>query len=82
MSNRPKLTPSLQRPPEMPFDIQGWLKEPGRLVTRKELWEFVTRMEVGRRMRNRWPSRLRRAGRRLWKWLTGRVIEVEDRWYR
>lgn len=66
----------------LPFDIQAWLKDPGKLVTRQDLWEFTNRLEVGRRMRNRWPSRLRRWGRRLWGWLTRSPLDVEDKLYR
>jgi len=71
-----------QHPGGVHFDIGEWLKEPGRLVTRRELWEFISRLEVGKRMRSRWSSRLRRLGRRLVGWLLHRPIDVEDAAYR
>src|SRR5882672_7703528 len=64
------------------FDIESWLKDRNRLVTRGELYDFITRLEVGKRMRNRTASRLRRLGRRIWGWLTFRPIDVEDPIYR
>jgi hypothetical protein len=71
-----------QHPGGIQFDIGEWLKEPGRLVTRQELWEFVSRLEVGKRMRNRWSARLRRLGRRVWSFLMQKPIEFEDPVYR
>lgn len=81
----PKLlpSPSAQRPPErIPFDIKEWRKFPGKLVTRGELWEFVNRMETGRRVRNRWDRRLVRVARRAWNFLTRQTVDVEDQFYR
>lgn len=72
----------MQRPDSIAFDINEWLKEGGRVVTRRELYEFVSRLEVGRRMRNRWPSRLRRLARRLWGFLSRTPLDVEDPFYR
>ncbi|HKC40358.1 MAG TPA: hypothetical protein VKC15_12515 [Gemmatimonadales bacterium] len=65
------------------FNINQWLEKRGNLVTRGELWEFISRLEYGKRMRNRWQSRLRRFGRRLWGWLTfNPLVDVEDQVYR
>lgn len=75
-------SPSAKKHVEVPFDIQEWRKNPGKLVTRGELWEILARMERGRRVRNRWDRRLKRLGRRLWNWLSGHAIEVEDPYYR
>ncbi len=69
-------------PESVHFDISKWLEDGDRVVTRKELYEFISRLEVGKRMRNRWRSRLRRFGRRLWGWLARSPLDAEDRWYR
>lgn len=84
MSNRPRLKVDkpLGKKAEVPFNIQDWLKDGWKPVTRQELWEFISRMEVGRKMRNRWSSRLRRFGRWLWSKWTTKPIDPEDPLYR
>lgn len=60
-----------------PF-IQEWLKEPGRLVTRQELYEFISRLEHGRARAHTLPRRLGWALRRFWLYLK-RPLIVNDR---
>lgn len=82
MSNRMRLKAPLQQPKEVPFNIQDWLKDGGRFVTRKDLWEFTCRLEVGKRVRGTWRSRVRRGIRRVWAYLTRSPMDVEDKFYR
>lgn len=81
MSNRPKLraiSPQRVKPGEhaieSPF-ISEWLKEPGKLVTRRELWEFISRLERGRARAQRFDRRLGWALQRLWRYLRRSPLE-------
>lgn len=82
MSPKTLPSPSAHKRTQLPFDIGSWLKRPGMLVTRGELWEFINRLEIGKRVRNRWDRRLQRGARRLWGWLLRRPTDAEDPHYR
>jgi hypothetical protein len=83
-----KVAGRIQRPvdrtnPAIPhFDIQEWLKDGERLVSRRELYDFVSRLERGRARAHRIDRRIGWAIRilwgRMWSWLKATPVENED----
>lgn len=61
---------------DTPF-IQVWLQEPGRLVTRQELYEFISRLEHGRARANTLPRRMGWVLTKFWRWLKQPIVENE-----
>jgi len=74
VSNRPKLRAvTTARPREDPLRespfIETWLKEPGKLVTRRELYDFISRLERGRARANSLHRRIGWALQKAWRYL-------------
>lgn len=63
---------------QTPF-IQEWLKEPDKLVSRRELYEFIGRLERGRARANSLWRRLGWAWQRLWRYLTSSPLETTEK---
>ncbi|HYL22484.1 MAG TPA: hypothetical protein VEU74_12035 [Gemmatimonadales bacterium] len=65
------------------FDIQEWLKDDRRLVTRRELYEFISRLEHGRARAQRLHRRVGWAigtlARKVWTYLKRSPLETDEK---